>query len=195
MRYPEEAAELFKRYVPRSGQAETEQGELIRAVEKLADEARRHGNAHWSEDFERLAEFVRDRLTASSLFDRAVKDEIEADVDRILAYEDPVRRRRALRPPARPRRRVGAGAPEADPARPGLLTAVARERRVELEVLVAAGRAPVGGRPALEPDDHLAQAAWRHRHARRVAVTRRPRRDDQRRAPAARDAQVDPARP
>ncbi len=90
MRYQEEAAELFKRYVPRSGQAETEQGELIRAVEKLADEARRHGNAHWSEDFERLAEFVRDRLTASSLFDRAVKDEIEADVDRILAYEDPV---------------------------------------------------------------------------------------------------------
>ena len=72
--------------VPRSGRAETEQGELIRAVEKLADEARRHGNAHWSDDFERLAEFVRDRLTRSSLFDRSVKDEINADIDRILAY-------------------------------------------------------------------------------------------------------------
>jgi hypothetical protein len=90
MRYQEEAAELFKRYVPRSGQAETEQGELIRAVEKLADEARRHGNAHWNEDFERLAEFVRDRLTTSSLFDRAVKDEIDADIDRILDHENPV---------------------------------------------------------------------------------------------------------
>ena len=89
MRYREEAAELFKRYVPRSGRAETEQGELIRAVEKLADEARRHGNAHWSEDFERLAEFVRDRLTASSLFDRSVKDEINADIDRILDFEHP----------------------------------------------------------------------------------------------------------
>ena len=90
MLYREEAAELFMRYVPRSGRAGTEQGELIRAVEKLADEARRHGNAHWSPDFERLAEFVRDRLTTSSLFDRSVKDEIDADIDRILAYEDPV---------------------------------------------------------------------------------------------------------
>jgi hypothetical protein len=90
VRYREEAAELFIKYVPRSGQAETEQGELIRAVEKLADEARRHGNAHWNEDFEHLAEFVRDRLTASSLFDRAVKDEINADIDRVLAHEDPV---------------------------------------------------------------------------------------------------------
>jgi len=90
MLYREEAAELFMKYVPRSGRAETEQGELIRAVEKLADEGRRHGNAHWSDDFERLAEFVRDRLTRSSLFDRSVKDEINADIDRILAYEEPV---------------------------------------------------------------------------------------------------------
>jgi hypothetical protein len=91
MRYREEAAELFKRYVPRSGRADTEQGELIRAVEKLADEARRHGNAHWNEDFEHLAEFARDRLTASSLFDRAAKDEINADIDRILDFEHPER--------------------------------------------------------------------------------------------------------
>jgi hypothetical protein len=89
MLYREEAAELFMKYVPRSGRAETEQGELIRAVEKLADEARRHGNAHWSEDFERLAEFVRARLTASSLFDRSARAEIDADIDRILAYEEP----------------------------------------------------------------------------------------------------------
>ena len=54
------------------------------------EQARRHGNAHWSEGFERLAEFVRDRLTSSSLFDRSVKDEINADIDRILAYEEPV---------------------------------------------------------------------------------------------------------
>ena len=36
MLYREEAAELFMKYVPRSGWAETEQGELIRAVAQLA---------------------------------------------------------------------------------------------------------------------------------------------------------------
>ena len=89
MLYREEAAELWKKYVPRSGRAETEQGELVRAVEKLADEARRNGNVNWDEDFARLAEFVRERLTASSLFDPEVKTQIDADVDRILDYEYP----------------------------------------------------------------------------------------------------------
>ena len=31
-----------------------------------------------------------DRLTSSSLFDRSVKDEINADIDRVLAYAEPV---------------------------------------------------------------------------------------------------------
>ena len=91
MLYRDEAAELYRKYVPHSGQAETEQGELVRAVEKLADEARRSGNAHWGPEFERLAEFVRGRLTSSSLFDRDVKDEIDADVDRILDHDHPER--------------------------------------------------------------------------------------------------------
>jgi hypothetical protein len=89
--YREEAAELFMKYVPRSGQAETEQGELVRAVEKLADEARRNANANWDAAFERLAEFVRDRLTSSPVFDRDARELIDADIDRILDHEDPER--------------------------------------------------------------------------------------------------------
>ena len=39
MKYAEEAKQLWQTYVPKSGQADTVQGELIRAIEKLQDEA------------------------------------------------------------------------------------------------------------------------------------------------------------
>ena len=43
MLYFEEAKSIWQTYVPKSGQAETVQGELLRAVEKLRDEAIRNG--------------------------------------------------------------------------------------------------------------------------------------------------------
>jgi len=39
VKYFEEAKFLWKTYVPKKGQSETVQGELIRAIEKLRDEA------------------------------------------------------------------------------------------------------------------------------------------------------------
>jgi hypothetical protein len=42
--YSEIGKYIWKTYVPKSGQAETIQGELSRACEKLADEAQRNGN-------------------------------------------------------------------------------------------------------------------------------------------------------
>jgi hypothetical protein len=40
----EEARSLWQKAVPRTGQAATIQGELLRAVERLRDEAQRNGN-------------------------------------------------------------------------------------------------------------------------------------------------------
>jgi hypothetical protein len=47
VKYFEEAKHLWRTYVPKQGQSETVQGELIRAIEKLRDEAQRNGNGNW----------------------------------------------------------------------------------------------------------------------------------------------------
>lgn len=54
----EEQPRLWKKLVPRSGQAATIQGELIRCTGKLTDEAYRNGNINWDSGYERLARFV-----------------------------------------------------------------------------------------------------------------------------------------
>jgi hypothetical protein len=46
--YFEEAQDIWKNFVPPSGQAATVQGELLRAIEKLRDEAMRNGNGNWA---------------------------------------------------------------------------------------------------------------------------------------------------
>lgn len=47
VKYQQEARSLWQTSVPPRGQAATVQGELLRAVEKLRDEARRNGNLNW----------------------------------------------------------------------------------------------------------------------------------------------------
>lgn len=89
MKYAMEAGELWRTYVPRSGQADTVQGELIRAVEKLRDEAQRNGNINWGPSHAKLAEFLRDTLVSSGIFDDAAEREIREDVDRLLNFEEP----------------------------------------------------------------------------------------------------------
>src|SRR5215510_14324071 len=68
---------------PNAGKQTTVQGELIRAVEKLRDEAQRNGNVNWSNDHVILVEYVRDTLTESGLFDQAAVSEIEQDATRL----------------------------------------------------------------------------------------------------------------
>ena len=75
--------------MPARGQAATVQGELIRAVEKLRDEAHRNGNVNWSDDHAILVNYVRNTLLTSGMFDLAAKDEIERDSDRVLDFEHP----------------------------------------------------------------------------------------------------------
>ena len=49
MRYLDEAKELWAKYVPQEGQADTQQGELLRAVEKLRHETMNNGNINWDD--------------------------------------------------------------------------------------------------------------------------------------------------
>jgi hypothetical protein len=89
MKHFEEARMLWQTYVPARGQADTVQGELIRAVEKLRDEAQRNGNINWRDDHAILVGFINDTLLESGLFDASARREIEADTQRLLDFKRP----------------------------------------------------------------------------------------------------------
>ncbi|MCC5575482.1 hypothetical protein IMZ11_07480 [Microtetraspora sp. AC03309] len=88
--YLADARHIWTTYVPRRGQADTVQGELLRAVEKLRDEAQRNGNVNWDEHHERLLAYLRTRLTASRLFDTATSAMLVVDLDRVADYQHPL---------------------------------------------------------------------------------------------------------
>lgn len=89
MKYPKEAQQFWDAYVPKSGQAATVQGELIRAIEKLRDEARRNGNQNWDDGHLILSNYILDTLSASDVFAKEIKAQVAADIARIQDYEHP----------------------------------------------------------------------------------------------------------
>lgn len=54
--------EIWKRFVPPAGRADTVQGELLREIERLRHEACGNGNINWDEDFAWFCENIRDIL-------------------------------------------------------------------------------------------------------------------------------------
>ena len=79
--WKKEQARLWNALVPADGQAETLQGELVRIVGKLTDQAFRNGNMNWDEDHERMWRFVGHHLDDPATFitqERAlIRDKIE----------------------------------------------------------------------------------------------------------------------
>lgn len=80
--------QLWERLVPRSGQADTVQGELIRAIGKATDEAYRNGNRNWASGYERLIRFVADTLDDPETFSDEQRRKIRALADSIIANAD-----------------------------------------------------------------------------------------------------------
>jgi len=89
MRHFAEAQRLWQAYVPANGPAETVQGELLRCVEKLRDEAQRNGNVNWGAGHSEMACFVRDTLVESGLFGADARREIQSDAAQLLDVEHP----------------------------------------------------------------------------------------------------------
>ncbi|HRF99868.1 MAG TPA: hypothetical protein PKZ75_02055 [Bacteroidia bacterium] len=88
--YLETGKFIWKNYVPKSGQAETVQGELLRAIEKLADEAQRNGNINFNEDCHTIfISFIRKYLNDEKLFDKATIKQINQDLDTISIEDEP----------------------------------------------------------------------------------------------------------
>ena len=89
MRHFEEAKHIWKTLVPKSGQADTVQGELIRAIERLRWESQNNGNGNWDGGFDRFCDLIEKSLSVTPPFDDDALLEIRADISRLRNYEDP----------------------------------------------------------------------------------------------------------
>lgn len=88
--YHQTAKFIWKTYVPKSGQAETVQGELLRAIEKLADEAQLNRNANFQKNCHGLLiSFLRKHLADTKTFDAATIQQIKQDLNTLLIKEEP----------------------------------------------------------------------------------------------------------
>ena len=87
--YRELGRAIWRTHVPERGQADTVQGELLRANEKLRDEGQRNGNINWDNGHEILARYVLDTLTASPVVPDDAKAQLRLDIARILDFERP----------------------------------------------------------------------------------------------------------
>ncbi len=88
--YFEKSKFIWQNYVPKSGQSEFVQGELLRAIEKLRDEAHRNGNTNFSEKCHGiLIGFLREKLPDQKLFDKKTIEQINRDLDRLSIEEQP----------------------------------------------------------------------------------------------------------
>lgn len=88
--YFKTAKVIWQKLVPKSGQADTVQGELLRAIEKLRDEAQRNGNGNFNKNCHGLLiDFLRNILTSENLFEKLTKDKINDDLDRLSIKNNP----------------------------------------------------------------------------------------------------------
>jgi len=86
----EEHPRLWKKWVPKSGQAPTVQGELIRCTGKVTDEAYRNGNMNWESGYDRLVRFVADTLDDAEVFTPEQRQKIRASAKAIIKdFESP----------------------------------------------------------------------------------------------------------
>jgi hypothetical protein len=92
VKYAREANALWASAVPVTGQADTVQGELLRAVEKLRDEGMRNGNLNWDEGHQMLLDFIRRTLLGDDTLSTECKVELARDLDCLGDYDRPVTR-------------------------------------------------------------------------------------------------------
>jgi hypothetical protein len=77
---------IWRNLVPKSGQASSLQGELLRAVEKLRWEAQTNGNINWDDRFEMLIDLLTNHLQREPRFSPEIRASIASDLDRLRDF-------------------------------------------------------------------------------------------------------------
>ncbi|MBI3829852.1 MAG: hypothetical protein HY291_10060 [Planctomycetes bacterium] len=80
---------LWKNLVPPKGEASTKQGELIRCLSKLTDEAYRNGNINFDERHVRMCAFIATTLDDASVFSSQERKEVKRALGMIADAEHP----------------------------------------------------------------------------------------------------------
>jgi hypothetical protein len=88
--YLDEARRIWQEFVPKSGQSDTVQGELLRAVEKLRDEAMRNGNGNWDEGFRILLSYLKQHLLDATVFSPDQIERTKNVLKRLRRGNDPL---------------------------------------------------------------------------------------------------------
>ena len=93
--YFKECKYIWNNMVPKAGQADNLQGEMLRMAEKLRNEAIDNGNINWDDNFEWFCDFLKEQLIGCNLFDEAKSMKIKQVLDYIkdngkyaLSYAD-----------------------------------------------------------------------------------------------------------
>lgn len=86
-----EQERLWNKLVPRSGQARTVQGEIVRCAGRLTDEAYRNGNCNWEpgSGHELMLDYIEQILLGDGTFAPERQIGIKKDVEEIRDYEHP----------------------------------------------------------------------------------------------------------
>jgi len=88
--YLDECRTIWREFVPKSGQSDTVQGELLRAIEKLRDEAMRNGNCNWDEGFRILLSYLRQHLLDPAIFSAKQIQQSNDILKRLRRGSDPL---------------------------------------------------------------------------------------------------------
>lgn len=88
--YTEKAKFIWQNFVPKSGQAEFQQGELLRAIEKLRDESQRNANANFNDQCHGILKtFLGEKLIDPKIFDNQSIAQIKADLAQLGTRDHP----------------------------------------------------------------------------------------------------------
>ena len=85
--WKKEHQRLWASHVPASGHADTLQGELVRIVGKLVDQAYRNGNGNWDDDHVTMWRFVAQHIGADPIFSEEEQLLIRETVEVIISDE------------------------------------------------------------------------------------------------------------
>src|SRR5260221_10149736 len=81
--WQEEIQELWKNLAPANGEAETLQGELVRCIQNLADEANRNGWMNWDSANEDEIQVLKKFLDDKQAFSAEERQLIQTKLDKI----------------------------------------------------------------------------------------------------------------
>lgn len=80
---------VWQNLVPKAGQCDTVQGELLRAVEKLSWESQNNGNINWDSGFEILIAYLERILCGDPQIGDELKQSIHDDLEILRDYDYP----------------------------------------------------------------------------------------------------------